>query len=608
VLRITGFRAAIRAYVDGLVHPSARSDPLAAARHRVFIATRLFGALAAFAMLPILLAMHGAPTLLEAVAFAWCLTPLIAVWDISRHGAYDRAHLLSVVTVGGFIATVAGATGGIHSFATPWLVVLPLSSAVSASRRTAEVAIVVPIVIALGLWAAGDAGWLPAYGPQSPALHLFGLLSAAFYVGATGLGAGTLTRLSEQAKLVGESRYLLLAQNMTDVITRHGKNGAVTFVSPAAAQLFDAPLSQLLGHGLLDRVHVADRPAFLTALADAATREVESSVEYRIRRGPLAGEDGPLPAEFVWVETRCRELKEQTAGDPSERRVVAVTRDISQRKNDELALETARTEAERANDAKSRFLATVSHELRTPLNAIIGFSEMLMHEQDLALDAVRRQDYSRLIRDSGEHLLGVVNGILDVTRIESGHFVIVPEPFAVEPLIVTSCGMMTLRAEQAGVRLITDCAADLPEVVADKRALRQVLINLLSNAIKFTDRGGSVTISARLEGDRLALAVSDDGIGIAEKDLERLGHPFFQASSSYDRPYEGTGLGLSVVKGLVELHGGRVEIGSRLGEGTRVTVYLPVNCERSATWRPAVVESLPVRAPAFDPIKVKKRA
>jgi cell cycle sensor histidine kinase DivJ len=298
----------------------------------VFIATRLFGALAVFAVLPMVLAVRGAPTPLEALAFAWCLAPLIAVWDISRHGAYDRAHLLSVLAVGGLIATVAGATGGVHSFAAPWLVILPLASAVSASRRTAEAAIAVTVVIALGLWAAGDAGWLPAGGAATPELYLLGILSAAFYVGAMGLGAGALTRLSEQAKLTGESRYLLLARNMTDVITRHGKNGAVTFISPAAAQLFDVPISRLLGHGLFDRVHVADRPAFLTALADAASKGAESSVEYRIRRGPLASEDGaPLPPKFIWVETRCRGLKEDMSGDlaTDQRRVVAVTRDIS---------------------------------------------------------------------------------------------------------------------------------------------------------------------------------------------------------------------------------------------------------------------------------------
>ena len=591
-------RPSVRAYVDALVHSSARSDPLAAARHRVFIATRLTGVLVAFAFLPILLVLHGAPTLVEAIAFAWCLTPLIAIWDLSHNGAYARAHLISVLAFGGLIATIAAATGGIHSFAAPWLVVLPLSSTISASRRVAAAAILIALAIASGLWAAGSLGWLPVAAAASPALYLFGVLSAGLVAAAVGLGAGSLTRLSEQSKLLGEARYRMLARNMTDVITRHGKNGAVSFVSPGAEQLLGVPTVQLLGHGLFDRVHVADRPAFLTALADAASKGVEVSVEYRLRRGPLAYDDAvSRPPKFVWVETRCRALDEPLANERARSgpQVVAVTRDISRRKSDEQALESARTEAERANDAKSRFLATMSHELRTPLNAIIGFSEMLTHEADLALDSARREDYARLIRESGEHLLGVVNGILDLTRIESGHFVIVPEPFAVGPLIAACREMMTLKAGQAGVSLLADFPSDLPEIVADKRALRQVLINLLSNAIKFTDRRGSVTLSARVEGDILVLIVSDNGIGIAENDLERLGHPFFQARSSYDRPYEGTGLGLSVVKGLVELHGGRIEIASRLGEGTKVTVRLPLDCERAMPARPPLIEALPSR-------------
>ena len=577
------------------MHSSARSDPLAAARHRVFIATRLAGVLIAFAFLPVLLVLNGAPTRVEALAFAWCLTPLIAIWDLSRTGAYERAHLISVLAFGGLIATIAATTGGINSFAAPWLAVLPLSSTIAASRRVAVAAIVIALAIAVGLWAAGSLGWLPASAAASPALYLFGVLSAASVAAAVGLGAGSLTRLSEQSKLLGEARYRMLARNMTDVITRHGKNGAVSFVSPGAEQLLGVPTVQLLGHGLFDRVHVADRPAFLTALADAASKGVEVSVEYRLRRGPLAYEDAtPRPPKFVWVETRCRALDEPLAADRgrSGPQVVAVTRDISRRKSDEHALESARTEAERANDAKSRFLATMSHELRTPLNAIIGFSEMLTHEADLALDSVRREDYARLIRESGEHLLGVVNGILDLTRIESGHFVIVPEPFAVGPMIEACREMMALKAQQAGVDLIADFPPDLPEMVADKRALRQVLINLLSNAIKFTDRRGSVTLSAQVDADALVLTVSDNGIGISANDLERLGNPFFQARSSYDRPYEGTGLGLSVVKGLVELHGGRIEIASRLGEGTKVMVRLPLDCERAMPAHPLVVEAL----------------
>jgi cell cycle sensor histidine kinase DivJ len=535
----------VRAYVDVLVHSSARSDPLAAARHRVFIATRLTGVLIAFAFMPVLLVLHGAPTFVEAIAFAWCLAPLIAVWDLSHNGAYERAHLISVLAFGGLIATISAATGGIHSFAAPWLVVLPLSSTIAASRRVAAAAIVIALAIAFGLWPPQPR--LAACRRRCiPGAHLFGVLSAGLVAAAVGLGAGSLTRLSEQSKLLGEARYRMLARNMTDVITRHGKNGAVSFVSPGAEQLLGVPTVQLLGHGLFDRVHVADRPAFLTALADAASKGVEVSVEYRLRRGPLAYDDAvSRPPKFVWVETRCRALDEPLANERARAgsQVVAVTRDISRRKSDEHALESARTEAERANDAKSRFLATMSHELRTPLNAIIGFSEMLTHEADLALDSARREDYARLIRESGEHLLSVVNGILDLTRIESGHFVIVPEPFAVGPLIAACRDMMTLKAEQAGVILRADFPADLPEMVADKRALRQVLINLLSNAIS------SLTAAARSRSRPASRAkrrsCSSSPTTASASPRTTWSASAIRSSGALrpgDRPYEGTGL------------------------------------------------------------------
>ena len=180
-----------------------------------------------------------------------------------------------------------------------------------------------------------------------------------------------------------EDRYRLLARNMTDVIVRHGRNGAVLFISPAAEALLGVPLNELLRNGLFDRVHVADRPAYLAALSDAATRNEERALEFRIRREPDAKHAG----RFIWAEMRCRPLQ-YAAGEekPADREVVAVLRDISDRKAQELTIEAARAESDRASAAKSRFIATMSHELRTPLNAIIGFSDMLTNET-LELDA-----------------------------------------------------------------------------------------------------------------------------------------------------------------------------------------------------------------------------
>ncbi|MFL5094423.1 MAG: sensor histidine kinase, partial [Xanthobacteraceae bacterium] len=235
-----------------------------------------------------------------------------------------------------------------------------------------------------------------------------------------------------------------------------------------------------------------------------------------------------------------------------------------------------------ANRHKSEFVANMSHELRTPLNAIIGFSDMLMNEDTMKLDAARRHDYAHLINESGQHLLSVVNGILDMSKIESGNFELTPEPFAPAPILRTCCDLLALKAREAGIDLIVRVAGELPEITADKRAVKQILLNLLSNAIKFTDRGGRVTVSVKLEGANVVLVVEDTGVGIDATDLARIGDPFFQARGSYARPYDGTGLGLSIVKGLVALHAGTVEIRSRVGEGTCITVRLPIDCERSS--------------------------
>jgi cell cycle sensor histidine kinase DivJ len=456
--------------------------------------------------------------------------------------------------------------------------------------------------------------WLLVPVPVSPAFShgwfsIAGVASAALYAGGIALANSAFARDGHLAKLASEARYKLLAQNMSDVIARHGRDGAVTFISPAAEQLTGIPASDLLGHRLFDRVHLADRPAFLTAISDAARNSAPVSLEFRLQRECPASAYRAAP-EFIWVEMRSHGIDAGNDVRSEARQVVSVFRDITARKADALAVDSARSEAERANDAKSKFLATVSHELRTPLNAIIGFSEMLAREDEMKLDAARRQDYARLIRDSGEHLLAVVNGILDMSRIEAGHFEIVTEPFALKPLIESCRNMMSLRAEQAGIQLFTDIASDLPEINADPRAMRQVVINLVSNAIKFTEQGGKVDIVARAKGNEIALVVSDTGVGIPEADLDRLGDPFFQGGSTYDRTYEGTGLGLSVVMGLVKLHGGSVEIESRLRKGTKVVVCLPFDCQPTQAAAMNQIAKFPLRpgAPGRDVLKVKKSA
>ncbi|WP_439573081.1 ATP-binding protein [Phreatobacter sp.] len=579
----------VRSYLDGLVHASAAADAVVFARHRAFIATRLVPGLIALSALPLFLAFHGVPGPLEAIAFGWLVLPIAIAFYLGRTGHYDNAQLMAAASLTGVVALVAALSGGLTSFVVVWFALVPAEAVLSGSRKVvaASGAMVIAAVAMLGF--AGEWNLLPptriAAGSQE-VLAFVSLAAAVIYGLGLALSAAAVSRTGEEASSIGERRYRLLAEHMTDLITRHARNGSVTFVSPAAERILGVAAPALHGQGLFDRVHVADRPAYLSALSAASARGIEASAEFRLRR-ESQGDD----LVFIWVEMRCRPL---AARPGEEAQVVAVLRDVSDRKNTEAAVAAARDEADRANAARTRFLANVSHELRTPLNAINGFSEMLMQEEAMRLDRDRRQEYATLIRDSGEHLLNLVNSILDMSKIESGHFEITPEPFDVRALVGQCLQMVEIKAMQGEVKLTADTAAAPPEVTGDKRAYRQILLNLLSNAVKFTPAGGEVAVTLRRDASWLSISVVDTGIGIAAADLPRLGSPFFQARSSYDRPYEGTGLGLSVVKGLVELHGGRVEISSVVGKGTRVTARLPIDCESQR----GVVEALAARPSA----------
>ncbi len=564
----------IRDCLDALLHPSAQYDALTRARHRAFMAPRLLGSLAAFAAFPIYLAMRGAPSALEVAAFSWLIAPILLSWFLSRTGRYESAHILSSLALAGLVMMVAVNTGGIESFAAVWLVVVPLEAALSTSRRVVAFASVLALSCAALLIAFGHFDVLPM--PESSAalrsaLMTAGVTSATLYAAGLAFGAESLARTSVSLLNVEEDRYRLLARNMGDVISRHSRNGAVQFISPAAEAMLGTPVSRLTQHGLFDRVHVADRPAYLTALSEAARGGEARSVEFRLRRDAIRGQN--ISADFIWVEMRCRPLEQAS----TEAEVVAVLRDVTDRKIQEQALELARTAAEQADASKTRFLATMSHELRTPLNAIIGFSEMIVQEDVLMVDAARRKEYAQLINDSGQHLLSVVNGILDMSKMDSGNFEISPEPFAPRAALLHCCNLLALKARENGVDLATRLPEDLPAMTGDPRAFKQIGLNLVANAIKFTERGGSVTVSAAVEGSRLMLRVTDTGVGIAADDLQRIGDPFFQAGKTYQRKHEGTGLGLSIVKGLVGLHHGEIIVQSKVGEGTTVTVALPLS-------------------------------
>jgi cell cycle sensor histidine kinase DivJ len=563
----------LSAYFSSLVHDSARGDPLTAARHQSFIASHLLGGLLALCVFPIYLGVGGKPSLYGAAAFLWLLSPIGIAIFLARTGRFAAAHLASAANLAGLVAYCAWLTGGLASWLIPWMVVVPVEAALAADRR----------IVA---WAVGVAGLGLAVLALAPSFHdaqaaellplspmllsLIGAASAMSYAAALAVMVQLVHRRSQSSVRAGDNRYRLLAENVTDMITQHDEKGRVLFASFAAQQLFGESAQKMAGDGLFERVHVADRPAYLTALSRSFVNNEPIAVEFRIRR---AG--GFEPARYVWVEMRCRPLRaEDTSLDRPG--IVAVTRDISDRKAQEAEVLRTRDEAESASRAKTQFLANMSHELRTPLNAVIGFSEILNRELFGAIGEARYRDYARLIHESGEHLLNVVNDILDMSKIEAGKFKIVKEPFDVASLVKSCCELMRHTAEQRSLSLIMEVAPGIPELPADKRACKQMLINLISNAIKFTDPGGWVRVSARRVDGSVEFSVADNGIGIAEADLPKLGKPFVQANNSYDRSCDGAGLGLSVVKGLARLHGGRLELNSSLGRGTNATIVLPL--------------------------------
>ncbi|MFL6825338.1 MAG: sensor histidine kinase, partial [Bradyrhizobium sp.] len=242
--------------------------------------------------------------------------------------------------------------------------------------------------------------------------------------------------------------------------------------------------------------------------------------------------------------------------------------------------EMEKVRAEAANQAKSEFLANMSHELRTPLNAINGFSEIMAAEMYGPLGDNRYGDYARDILSSGQHLLALINDILDMSKIEAGRMKLDMEQLDLSKLLAESVRVVSGRAEDKHLTLDADIESTI-SVVADRRAVKQIIVNLLSNAVKFTPDNGKVVVRGQMRNDSIVLLIADTGIGIAPDSLRRLGKPFEQVESQLTKTYPGSGLGLAIARSLTNLHGGSMKLRSKLGVGTVVRVVLPCDAQRA---------------------------
>jgi cell cycle sensor histidine kinase DivJ len=565
--------------MNALLGHGGQSDLAETAHHPGFMLPQLVMSFAACAVAPFYLAFQGAPAIWQTLAFIWAMAPLAGVALVWRTGKTAVAQALSSFTFIAVGMTLAIGGGVSYQAALTWLILAPIQSVLTANR---------PLILTSGIGAALAALALALF-------HAAGLVSTGFavtdiivfvfpailYAMALALGAARMNRVQNDWARVHANRYQAISQVVGDVIVCLDPSGSAEFVSAECEALFGLRRSDLIGRGFFEHIHVSDRPNFLKAVSDATRTSERISTILRLRTiMPASDERMSSVPVFLWLEMHVRQFADAVSGQNKNAGIAAILHDITKAKQREEELEASRCAAERASQSKDQFLANMSHELRTPLNAIIGFSEMLGNSELAPKDPAKQQEYAGIINQSGMHLLSVVNSILDMSKLQSGSFALVPEPFDIAPLVDLCCDMTKLKASEGNVELIRAYPGAMQEVVGDKQAYKQIVINLLSNAIKFTPAKGRVTIGAQPEGNSIVIRVTDTGIGINAQDLTQIGDPFFQASASYNRAFDGTGLGLSIVRGLVALHGGTISIESEIGRGTSVSVRLPRDCRQ----------------------------
>ena len=366
-----------------------------------------------------------------------------------------------------------------------------------------------------------------------------------------------------------ERRFAMVAENIPGVafqcVLHPNGRFSYSYISPGARRLFGLEPEEIMRNGLRlqKTIHPDDRKEVRAAFRRSAQGLARFEREMRV-----VAADGTVR----WVRALARPRRRDDGLVVWEGLFLDETKGHAV----DQALRNAKEEAEFANRVKSEFLANMSHELRTPLNAILGFSEIIEKEMLGPAGLSQYREYAGDIRESGAHLLGLINDILDFSRLEAGMFDLDEDDVDVAQVIESCVRVLKRRASTGKLKLAVRIAKTLPQLRGDERRIRQILLNLLSNASKFTPDGGTVRITADTDArGGMRIRVADTGIGIAAKDMDKVLAPFGQVRNKSVRGVEGTGLGLPLSKTLVEKHGGKLDLKSRPGHGTTITIRFP---------------------------------
>ena len=428
--------------------------------------------------------------------------------------------------------------------------------------------------VPVALLALAGGAVLALAAPHMPLGEALAVLAIMLALSAAIYGLSRLAERSDERLLAGEVSYRAFFDHAIEGIFRTAPDGHYIDANPALARIYGYASPSALRAGLTniaDQLYVdpARRTEF-QALMQA--NDQVSAFESEIRR-----RDGST----IWISENARAVRDWTG------RIVCyegTVEDVTARYAAQRAMQKALAEAEEASRAKSAFLAAMSHELKTPLNAVLGFSEIIKDEMLGPISPPKYRAYADDIHASGARLLGIISDVLDVARLSGGAITLQARPYA--PSMLAEEALALARVATMDHRTVTlDMPADLPLIDVDPQRLRQSLTNLLSNALKFTPEGGAVGVRAWLDSaGAVSLAVKDTGIGMDRGKIAAALEPFRQLDGSLARRFEGAGLGLSIAKSLVELHGGTLTIESAVGAGPTVTLALPAarTCKRLA--------------------------